>query len=147
MPVPLDWRAKPAETATFAAGLGMEFVLGEPGAGAGLALDEAWHRAVAGSAPAGPPTTTWHAPFVISATSGSTAAPKAIVMTHAQYYFAIAGMFELMGLHGRHRFLSTMPLFYSGGRNSALASYLLTGIANSGPLLTDASGQRCITLL
>ncbi len=47
-------------------------------------------------------------------------------MTHLQYFFAIVGMFELMGLAGRHRFLCTLPLYYSGGRNSCLA-HLLRG--------------------
>jgi len=38
----------------------------------------------------------------------------------------MAGMFELMGLSGRHRFLSTLPLYTSGGRNSCVA-HLLRG--------------------
>jgi long-chain acyl-CoA synthetase len=38
----------------------------------------------------------------------------------------VAGMWELMGLAGSHRFLCTLPLYYSGGRNSCMA-HLLRG--------------------
>jgi acyl-coenzyme A synthetase/AMP-(fatty) acid ligase len=47
-------------------------------------------------------------------------------MTHLQFHFAVTGMLELMDLSGPHRFLCTMPLYYSGGRNSCLA-HLLRG--------------------
>lgn len=139
--VPLDWRAKPAENARFIGDLGLTAVLTEPGAApAGAApagqapnwtLDEAWHRAVARRqvSPAlaedgllADP----HCVFMISATSGSTGAPKFTQMTHHQYYFAVAGMLEIMALAGRHRFLCTSPLYYSGGRNSCLA-HLMRG--------------------
>jgi len=130
--IPLDWRAKPAENAVFLAGLRPAALLVEPGAAPlgscpNLQLDAAWHAAVGvATAPAAEFPTGWQDAFVISATSGSTGSPKFILMTHAQYYFAITGMFELLGLSGRHRFLCTMPLYYSGGRNSCIA-HLLRG--------------------
>jgi acyl-coenzyme A synthetase/AMP-(fatty) acid ligase len=128
---PLDWRAKPAENARFIAGLNLACLLVEPdtapiGACPTLPLDAAWHAAVTAATPAPDYATSWQDPFLISTTSGSTGRPKFILMTHTQYYFAIAGMFELLGLSGRHRFLSTMPLYYSGGRNSCIA-HLLRG--------------------
>jgi acyl-coenzyme A synthetase/AMP-(fatty) acid ligase len=131
VPVTLDWRAKPAENARFIEDLGLACVLAEPDTHPGgtcrvIALDAGWHAAVAAADPFGEPAGHWHDPFVISATSGSTGAPKFLAMTHAQFYFAISGMFELMALAGRHRYLSTMPLYYSGGRNSCLA-HLLRG--------------------
>jgi acyl-coenzyme A synthetase/AMP-(fatty) acid ligase len=129
--VPLDWRARPAENARFVHGLGLKRVLAEPDARLtadcpAALLDAAWHRAVALSEPGAEAPIDWHDPFVISASSGSTGAPKFTLMTHLQYHFAMAGMFEVMGLAGRHRFLSTLPLYYSGGRNSCLA-HLLRG--------------------
>jgi acyl-coenzyme A synthetase/AMP-(fatty) acid ligase len=48
------------------------------------------------------------------------------VMSHREYFFAMAGMHELMDLTGRHRFLCTLPFYYSGGRNSCIA-HLLRG--------------------
>jgi acyl-coenzyme A synthetase/AMP-(fatty) acid ligase len=131
--VTLDWRAKPAENARFIDSLKLACVLVEPAAGpvagcTAFPLDDDWRAAVArsDSDPAVEWPSDWHDPFAISATSGSTGLPKFTLMTHTQYYFAIAGMFELMALSGQHRFLCTMPLYYSGGRNSCIA-HLLRG--------------------
>jgi long-chain acyl-CoA synthetase len=128
---PLDWRARPVENARFIEGCRLKCVLTQPNIPAGhgyssIALDERWCDAVARADPNAEYSCDWGDAFVISATSGSTGQPKFTVMTHRQYYFAICGMFELMGLAGRHRFLCTMPLYYSGGRNSCLA-HLLRG--------------------
>ncbi len=136
--VPLDWRAKPAESGRFITDLGITCALTEPDAApvGGVrcwALDAAWHEAVA-RAEIGAALledgllADGDRVFMISATSGSTGAPKFTQMTHIQYYFAIAGMFEIMALSGRHRFLCTSPLYYSGGRNSCIA-HLLRGDA------------------
>lgn len=129
--VPLDWRAPPAENARLIAGLGLACVLVEKGARGvegcpSLAVDADWQRAVARADPATGSPATWHDPFVISATSGSTGSPKFTIMTHWQFYFAVVAMWELMRLAGRHRYLNTLPLYYSGGRNSCLA-HLLRG--------------------
>ena len=129
--VPLDWRARPSENSRFINGLGLTCVLSEPDVRLAadcpaVPLDADWHRAAARANVGCDPPSEWHDPFVISATSGSTGLPKFTLMTHQQYYFAIAGMFEIMGLAGRHRFLCTLPLYYSGGRNSCLA-HLLRG--------------------
>jgi acyl-coenzyme A synthetase/AMP-(fatty) acid ligase len=129
--VPLDWRARRAEILRLIESAGIAHVLVEPDAerltgGHFVALDEAWHRAVARAEPEATATTGWHEPFLISASSGSTGAPKLTMMTHLQYHFAISGMFEVMGLAGYHRYLSALPLYYSGGRNSCLA-HLLRG--------------------
>jgi len=134
--VPLDWRARPAENARFIDDLALARVLTEPGAAqAGAApnwpVDEAWDRAVAQARVSADIMRDglmddWQRDFMISATSGSTGAPKFTRMTHHQYYFAVAGMLEIMGLSGRHRFLCTSALYYSGGRNSCMA-HLMRG--------------------
>jgi acyl-coenzyme A synthetase/AMP-(fatty) acid ligase len=129
--VPLDWRAPPPENARLIAGLGLACLLKEATEREvkgcpSIPVDPEWHRAVASANPATGSAPTWHDAFVISATSGSTGTPKFTVMTHLQYYFAIIAMWELMGLAGHHRFLCTLPLYYSGGRNSCIA-HLLRG--------------------
>lgn len=129
--VPLDWRARPAENARFVDGLGLGRVLAEPDSRLGTAcnvvtLDAEWHRAVAVAETAPPPATEWSEPFIVSATSGSTGAPKFTMLSHLNYFFRIAGGFELMGLSGRHRYLSTSPLYYSGSRTRSIA-HLLRG--------------------
>lgn len=131
VPVPLDWRASAAENQGFARALDMKLILAEPDARLSgelpvIALDAAWRHAAARAEPTRFPPTDWHDPFVVSASSGSTGAPKFTLMTHQQYHFAAAGTLELMALTGRHRFLSTLPLYYSGGRNSCMA-HLLRG--------------------
>jgi acyl-coenzyme A synthetase/AMP-(fatty) acid ligase len=139
--VTLDWRARAAEQARLIAAAGIEFVVAERAFSATAAcstieLDAAWHRAVARAETGGERAGDWHDPFVISASSGSTGAPKLTLMTHLQYHFAVAGMLEVLGLSGRHRYLSTLPLYYSGGRNSCIA-HLLRGdcvILLPGPL-------------
>lgn len=129
--VPLDWRARAAENARFVEGLGLPRVLAEPDsrlpAGCpAVPIDAEWHNAVAAAEPAAAPVTEWSDPFVISATSGSTGAPKFTLVTHLNYFFRISGGFELLGLTGRHRYLSTSPLYYSGGRTRCIA-HLLRG--------------------
>jgi acyl-CoA synthetase (AMP-forming)/AMP-acid ligase II len=95
--VPLDWRSPPAELSRLIAGLGLAAVLVEPGAreiedAPLIYVDDNWHQAVELAFPMREALASWHDPFVISATSGSTGAPKLTVMTHAQYYFATAAM-------------------------------------------------------
>jgi hypothetical protein len=65
-----------------------------------VALDEAWHHAVSQAEPRATTASSWHDPFLISASSGSTGAPKLTMMTHLQYHFAISGMFEGLGRAG-----------------------------------------------
>jgi acyl-coenzyme A synthetase/AMP-(fatty) acid ligase len=131
VPVSLDWRATAPENERFVRGLGLKRVLAEPGARLidgcpAVVLDRAWDRAVALAEPGSAQPGDWNRPFVISASSGSTGAPKFTQMTHLQYHFAIAGRFDVMSLAGRHRYLCTLPLYFGAGRNSCLA-HLLRG--------------------
>jgi acyl-coenzyme A synthetase/AMP-(fatty) acid ligase len=141
--VPLDWRARTAENARLIAAAGVKLLLVEPGsppiaACLAVPVDAAWHRAVVRAEPAAEVPIDWHDPFIISASSGSTGAPKLTLMTHLQYHFAIAGMFEVLGLAGSHRYLSTLPLYYSGGRNSCIAHLLRGDCVILYPSLFDA---------
>lgn len=129
--MPLDWRARANENARFIDGLGLTWVLAEPDArladdGKTILLDDDWHRDVARIDPACAWSGAPDDPFIISATSGSTGSPKFTLMTHRQYHFASVGMLELMALSGIQRFLCSLPLYYSGGRNSCIA-HLLRG--------------------
>ena len=129
--VPLDWRARANENARFVKALELKCVLSEPDLHVIPdceihLVDDEWRRATARVEIAGDPETDWADIFVISASSGSTGIPKFTAMTHQQYHFAATGMIELMDLAGTHRFLCSLPLYYSGGRNSCL-SHLLRG--------------------
>ena len=129
--VPLDWRARAGEHARIADALELASLLVEPEAHPPsgcpvLTLDAAWDRAVAAAEPVPAPAVDWRDFFIISATSGSTGTPKFTVLTHLNYFFRISAGFELMGLAGRHRYLSTSPLYYSGSRTRCIA-HLLRG--------------------
>jgi acyl-coenzyme A synthetase/AMP-(fatty) acid ligase len=140
--VPLDWRARAAENGRFVESLQISMVLTEPGAALSWSCPAVEVEALCGGEPAfGPaPDANWHAPFIISASSGSTGQPKFSQMTHTQYFFAVSGMLELMDLSGAHRFLCTMPLYYSGGRNSCLAHLMRGDCVVLYPSLLDADG-------
>ena len=129
--VPLDWRARPTENARLLEGLGLKLVLAEadsrlPADCPVTEVDSAWHRAVANAKPGRAPPTDLNDPFLIAATSGSAGAPKLTLMTHLQFFFRIIASLEVMGLVGRHRYFSTLPLYYSGGRTRCLA-HLMRG--------------------
>jgi acyl-coenzyme A synthetase/AMP-(fatty) acid ligase len=129
--VPLDWRAKPTENARLILASGAEMTLIEDGARAlpncaTAPLSDVLREGDLDARPAefepGAPNDL----FVVSASSGSTGAPKLTTMSHLQYYFAVSGMLEALDLSGRHRYLATLPLYYSGGRNSCLG-HLIRG--------------------
>jgi len=141
--VPLDFRAKPAENARLISASRAELTLVEDDAAAPPACATAPLSAVfpedafTADAPAYEPS----APndlFVISASSGSTGAPKLTAMSHLQYYFAVSGMLEALDLSGRHRYLATLPLYYSGGRNSCLGHLIRGDCVVLHPSLFDA---------
>jgi acyl-coenzyme A synthetase/AMP-(fatty) acid ligase len=129
--VSLDWRARAAENARFMETLPLDRVVIErdvrqPHTDNGRFIEAPSQGALDRVRGDPSPSAAWTDPFLISASSGSTGAPKFTQMTHLQFHFAVSGMLELMDLSGAHRFLCTMPLYYSGGRNSCLA-HLLRG--------------------
>jgi long-chain acyl-CoA synthetase len=129
--VPLNLRAPTAQNAGLARALSLKLVLVQAGAAHAfdcpvVPVDERWHREVGERAPLSSIPEDWHAPFVIAATSGSTGAPKFTEATHLQYYCGVLGFAEMLELTGRHRYLSTMPLYFSGGRLGFLI-HLLRG--------------------
>jgi acyl-coenzyme A synthetase/AMP-(fatty) acid ligase len=141
--VSLDWRAPPAETGRLIDGLDLTCVLTDRLARdvtnrPSVVLDADWFRALERTDPIRDSRARLDDPFVISASSGSTGAPKFTLMTHGQYYFAAAGMWELMDLAGSHRYLCNLPLYYSGARNSALAHLLRGDTVVFGPAVSSA---------
>jgi acyl-coenzyme A synthetase/AMP-(fatty) acid ligase len=129
--VPLNRRAPAAQISALSGALSLKLALSQADVAHALAcptvpIDERWHREVATRAPSASMPEDWHAPFVIAATSGSTGAPKFTLASHLQYYCGVLGFAEMLELRGRHRYLSTMPLYFSGGRLGFLI-HLLRG--------------------
>jgi long-chain acyl-CoA synthetase len=129
--VPLNWRAARVEISGLATALSVKLALVEPEGAPALdcaviPVDGQWHRSVAEREPWSALADDWHAPLDIAATSGSTGAPKFSLATHLQNFCGAAGWNELMALSGRQRYLSTMPLYFGGGRR-AVFLHLLRG--------------------
>jgi acyl-coenzyme A synthetase/AMP-(fatty) acid ligase len=129
--VPIDWRARPAERIRVAQAFALKLLLIEAGEAIETAcplvpIDAAWSRAVADAQPLANPSSDWNAPFVVSPTSGTTGATKFILSTHLQYLFSSKAWLEAMALPQPCRFLSIMPLYFSGGRRVGI-THLLRG--------------------
>ena len=151
--VPLHWRAARAEISELVTALSVKLSLVETESVLALdcamhPVDAVWHRSVAERESLSSLPDDWHAPLVISATSGSTGAPKFSLASHLQFYCGVAGYTELLALSGRHRYLSTLPLYFSGGR-LGLLSHLLRGdcVALYGPLVNGPDYIRAATAL
>jgi len=129
--VQIDWRSRLAETARIARALELTLVLVESDDACALdcpvvGLDAGWQQRVsAEDLPSGLPS-DGQAPFVISQTSGTTGAPKFVQVTHLQYYFATLTLIDFVALPRHCRYLSTLPLFFSGGLRGCMA-HLLRG--------------------
>src|SRR5947207_7771388 len=129
--VPLNWRATRSEISGLARSLSLKLALVRRDAPHALdcvtiPVDDQWHRKVAERAPLSAVPDDWHAPFVIAATSGTTGAPKLTLTSHLQYYCGVLGFTDMLELSGHHRYLATMPLYFSGGRLGVL-THLLRG--------------------
>src|SRR6266508_4246286 len=99
--VPIDWRSRPAEKTRVAHAFAFKLVvttadgiIDAPHATA--ALDDAVHKAVAASSPTDHVPDDWHAPAVVSASSGTTGLPKFTVATHLQVYLHAAAFLEIV---------------------------------------------------
>jgi len=90
-----------------------------------VAIDDAWHSAVAAADVNVAAAQDWHAPIAALASSGTTGLPKFTIATHLEYHFHVASYLEVIPPR-RHRYLSTLPLYFSAGRVACLA-HLLRG--------------------
>src|SRR5712691_7485900 len=129
--VQMDWRARPAEKARIAGAFALELILVLPESDIAapcpcIALDEAWHGAVvAADAFTGAPQ-DGNAPAAVLASSGTTGLPKFTLATHVQLYLHAVAYLEIVPPTHRHRFLLTLPHYFSAGRLVCLA-HLMRG--------------------
>jgi acyl-CoA synthetase (AMP-forming)/AMP-acid ligase II len=129
--VPIDWRARPAEKKRVAEAFALKLLCVEPGDAIAapcplVPVDAAWGLAVASAPPLATPSWDWNAPFVVSPTSGTTGVTKFILSTHLQYSFSSKAWLDSVTLPQSCRFLSVMPLYFSGGRRIGI-THLLRG--------------------
>ena len=155
--VPLNWRAARTETSGLAAALSVKLALVERESAPALdcavvPVDARWHRSVAEREPLSTLPDDWHAALDIAATSGSTGAPKFSLATHLENYCGAPGWIELMAISGRHRYLSTLPLYFAGGRRAVYLHLLrgdcvlLYGSLVNGPDFIEAAARLSATV-
>jgi acyl-coenzyme A synthetase/AMP-(fatty) acid ligase len=128
--VPIDARARPAERARIVDAFQLRLALATQESEKGIdcpkvVLDAAWHSAVAAADRTAAAAADWHTPIAALASSGTTGVPKFTIATHFEYHFHVAAYLEVMPPR-RHRYLSTLPLYFSAGRLSCLC-HLLRG--------------------
>jgi len=85
-----------------------------------VTLDAAWHAAISASTQIIETGQDQSVPFAVLASSGTTGIPKFTLATHLQYYFHIASYLEILPSKP-HRYLSTLPLYFSSGRVACLS--------------------------
>ena len=128
--VQIDIRSRPTERSRVVDAFGLQLALVTPESEAGIncpkaTLDAAWHAAVSAADQVVNTVQDWRDPFAVLASSGTTGLPKFTIATHLEYYFHIAGYLEILPPR-RHRYLSSLPLYFSSGRVACL-SHLLRG--------------------
>ncbi len=128
--VQIDVRSRPMERARVVDAFPLRLALVTAESAKGIdcpkvAVDTAWQAAVAAADRDVAAAQDWHAPIGTQASSGTTGLPKFTFVTHLQYHFHMACYLEVMP-PGRHRYLSTLPLYFSAGRLACL-SHLLRG--------------------
>ena len=128
--VQIDARSRPTERASIVGAFPLRLALVTPESEKGIncpkvVLDAAWHSAVAAADRNVAAAQDWHTPMAVLASSGTTGLPKFTIATHFEYHFHMVSYLEVMPPR-RHRYLSTLPLYFSAGRVACL-SHLLRG--------------------
>jgi long-chain acyl-CoA synthetase len=128
--VQIDSRSRPAERARVVDAFPLRLALVTPESDRGVdcpkvVLDAAWHSAIAAADRTTNAVQDWHTPIAVLASSGTTGLPKFTIATHLEYYLHSASYLEVIPPR-RHRYLSTLPLYFAAGRVACI-SHLLRG--------------------
>jgi acyl-CoA synthetase (AMP-forming)/AMP-acid ligase II len=90
-----------------------------------ISVDSLSQLPIGGTTPTPKLIEDWNTPFATQASSGTTGVPKFTLVTHLQYLFHMLSYLEVVPPR-QHRYLSTLPLYFSAGRLGCLA-HLLRG--------------------
>jgi acyl-coenzyme A synthetase/AMP-(fatty) acid ligase len=136
----IDWRSRPSERARIGTVLELGFAVVSAGLEFGscshAVVDDEWHAAVATATPAGDLPLDWSAPAAVAGSSGSTGLPKFTLANHLQLYLQAAALGELIPTPRRHRFLQTLPLYFTGVWKGCVAALMRGDSLIVHPVLT-----------
>ena len=150
--VPINFRLQPAEVSYIVEHSGASVLLVDPELDESLATVDAKHRFVLGTAsdaelfPQGAEPEPWDDPdeeatATINYTSGTTARPKGVQLTHRNLWLTAV----TFGLHAtisdRDVYLHTLPMFHANGWSMP---YVLTGLGASQVVLRKVDGAEVL---
>jgi acyl-CoA synthetase (AMP-forming)/AMP-acid ligase II len=129
--IQIDWRSRPVEKVRIANAFALKLMATMPdsdidAACPRVAVDGAWHQAVAAAHRAAAHAQDPHVPAALLASSGTTGLPKFTLGTHHQLYCHASGYLEIIPPTHRHIHLVTLPLYFSASRLSCL-THLMRG--------------------
>ncbi len=143
--VPIDFRAPLVEQARLGKCFDLAGVLCEPDmpwpdstVPGSIVVDDGWLEQVANAEPDLAPVTDGDLPFVIKLSSGTTGLPKGAVASHHDMSIRLERNLMVFGPLHNHRYLSAMPLCFSGGFNFMLLHLLCGNTVILYPPLFDA---------
>jgi len=122
--VPVDWRAPDTEKDRLTRHFKTAAILTEPGHAAGvtgaIAVDADWHQRAAEVPEPVAPSLEGDPVFAIKLSSGTTGLPKGAIFTHRDMVYRLSRNLLTYGPLVGHRYLSVLPLCFSGGNNYCL---------------------------
>ena len=137
--LPVDWRSRPDERARLFDAFDPQVALVETGAAPSrddrktIRVGDDWLDETSTMPPDCGETPEGGAPFLFNLSSGTTSTARAVMFTHDQFQAWLDGYLTGLGSDGRERYLSTLPLSFTAGRNRVFLYLNAGGTVVMGP--------------
>jgi len=129
--VPIDWRAPTAEKHQLATAFDLHCLMTEPAAESHesiptVAADDVWRDSLTAQPTDLTPVDAAQTPLILKLSSGTTGTPKGAIASHADMAARLSRNLLVYGPMRDYRYLSVLPLCFSGGNNYVLF-HLMSG--------------------